>query len=226
MATPAAEQLYGLPLDEFTDARNSLVQELRRGGQRDEASEVAALRKPVLAAWVVNRLARDEAEDVERLIDAAAGIRSGRSGAEGSFREALERLTAAARRLLEETAHARDDVLQQVAGTLREGAAGDPELLASGTLTRPLEPSGFGAMAGSSLTAARRPAQRSSARRVDKEEVEAARRELADARAEARDLDRKARDALREADQARAAAEAAHARIEAAEARLARARGG
>lgn len=224
MATAAAETLYGLPLGEFTDARNALARQLRSDGRRDEAAEVAALRKPVLAAWVVNRLARDEPEDVGRLIETAVGIRSGRPDADAGFREALERLTAAARRLLEDEGHVRDDVLQQVVGTLREGAAADPELLASGTLVRPLEPSGFGAMAGASAPATRRPAKGRATSPAVPEKLEAARTALADARAEARRLEREARDAERAADRARTAAGAAHERVAAAEARLDRAR--
>jgi hypothetical protein len=224
MATAAAETLYGLPLAEFTESRDALARDLRSEGRRDEAAAVAALRKPVLAAWVVNRLARDEPDEMRRLIDAAASIRSGRDGAEAGFRDALDRLTAAARTMLEETGRAQGDVLQQVAGTLRAGAASDPELLAAGTLTRPLEASGFGAMAGAAPRAAE-PRARSGARRapprVDRKAVEAARRALAEARDEARRLERAARSAEHEAERARAAAEAAGGRVAAAEARLA-----
>jgi hypothetical protein len=225
MATAEAETLYGLPPGEFTAARNALARQLRSDGRRDAAAEVAALRKPAPAAWVVNRLARDEPEEIRRLIDAAAGIRSGRSDADAGFREALERLTTAARRLLEADGRVRDDVLQQVAGTLREGAAAEPELLASGTLVRPLEPSGFGAMAGASLPTARRAARRREPPPAGAEKLEAARSALAEARAEARRLEREAREAERAAERARAAAGAAHDRVTAAEARLDRARG-
>jgi hypothetical protein len=60
VADAEAERLYGLPLDEFTAARDARARELRRDGEREKAAEVAALRKPVLAAWLVNMLARDE----------------------------------------------------------------------------------------------------------------------------------------------------------------------
>ena len=77
MADAEAERLYGLPLDEFTTARDERARELRRDGQKEKAAEVAALRKPVVAAWVVNMLARDERADVRELVRAAEAIRTG-----------------------------------------------------------------------------------------------------------------------------------------------------
>ena len=50
--------LYGLPLSEFTRARNSLVKQQRAQGRDDDARTVAALSKPVLSAWTINQLAR------------------------------------------------------------------------------------------------------------------------------------------------------------------------
>src|SRR5262249_51149563 len=49
------DQLYGLPLGEFTAARNEAAAEL----SGDEAKRVKALRKPTGAAAAVNRLVRD-----------------------------------------------------------------------------------------------------------------------------------------------------------------------
>ena len=228
MADAEAERLYGLPLDEFTAARDARARELRQGGQREKAAEVAALRKPVLAAWVVNMLARDERADVRELVGAAKGIKAGTEGADAAFREALDRLTAAARRLLEGEGRSAEATLQQVAGTLRAAVATDPELLAAGTLTQPLESSGFGAMAGASPASPTRSRARKEKERpkVDRRAVERARKALAAARDEARDLQRAATAAEREARKAHDAAEQARERVAEAEARLADARGG
>jgi len=226
VADAEAERLYGLPLDEFTAARDARARELRQNGQREKAAEVAALRKPVLAAWVVNMLARDERADVRELVGAAKGIKAGREGAEAAFREALERLTAAARRLLEGEGRSVEATLQQVVGTLRAAAASDPELLAAGTLTQPLESSGFGAMAGASAPRrGSRGGKAPAAKRVDRRAVERARKAVAAAREEARTLERAASAAERDARKARQAADAARARVAEAEARLADARG-
>ena len=230
MAEAEAERLYGLPLEEFTAARDELARRLRSDGQREEASRVASLRKPVLAAWVVNRLVRAERDQTQRLLDAAEGIKAGRSGADESFREALERLTAAARELLEREGRSPDDVVQQVASTLRAGAASEPELLASGTLTRPIEASGFGAMAGAAVAPSRRRApskdEKAPKPRVDRKRVEAALRALSEARDEARRLQREATEADRRAREAREDADAARERVAEAEARFVEARGG
>lgn len=225
--TDEAERLYGLPLEEFTAARDALARELRADDRTEEAKEVAALRKPVLAAWVVNRLARNERDDVRTLVESAKGIRSRRAGAEEDFRDALDRLSASARTLLLAEKRSTDTTLQKVAATLRAGAASDPDLLLAGTLAQPIETTGFGAMAGAS------PAPRKSRARtakndrptIDRRAVERARKVLADARDEARALDRAASAAQREARKARDAADQAHARVAEAEARLADARG-
>lgn len=227
MADAEAERLYGLPLDEFTAARDARARELRRDGEREKAAEVAALRKPVLAAWLVNMLARDERGDIRELVAAAEGIKAGKEGADAAFRQALERLTDAGRRLLAAEGRSADATLQQVAGTLRAAAASDPELLASGTLTQPIEPSGFGAMAGASRPRARsRTAKAQAAKRVDRRAVERARKALAEARDEARALERTATSAEREARKARDAVEEARERVAEAESRLADARAG
>ena len=41
-----AKRLYGLPLEEFTAARNDAAAELRKAGAKEDAEAVKALRKP------------------------------------------------------------------------------------------------------------------------------------------------------------------------------------
>ena len=65
MMTMDLDDLYGLPLDRFIPERASLVRELRSGGEREQASVVAALRKPSVAAWAVNQLIRTQRREVE-----------------------------------------------------------------------------------------------------------------------------------------------------------------
>ena len=224
--TDEAERLYGLPLEEFTAAREAVVRELRADGRAEEAKEVSSLRKPVLAAWVVNRLARDEREEMRKLTGAAEEIKQGKAGADGRFRASLDRLTAAGRELLESTGHASDSAVQQVAATLRAGAAGSPDALSAGTLTKPLEASGFGAMAGAKMPPATRTDEsRKPRKRVDSARLEKARHAAEEAREEARALERAAREAERAARAAQARAEAARKKVAAAERRVAEARG-
>ena len=143
------DRLYGLPLAEFTKERDALARRLRADGKRDEATAIADLRKPVLGAWVVNRLARERRADVEALVEAAAGIRAGKPDADERFRTTTDGLARAAREVLAEADRRPSDaVLRDVATTLRAAAAADPDALLGGRLTEPVEPTGFEAMAG------------------------------------------------------------------------------
>jgi hypothetical protein len=227
--TGEIDRLYGLPLEEFTKERDALARRLRSEGSRDEAAEVAALRKPVLAAWVVNRLARERRDEVRRLVEAAEAIRSGTADADDRFRQTADELLRAARELLAEDGRKPSDaVLRDVATTLRAAAAAEPELLTSGRLLEPLEPSGFEAMAG----AVPRPAPRARAKPRDDDSgakrarVKEARQSLAEARDDARRLGREAGEAERIARRLRAEADEAERRVAEAEERLAGAREG
>ena len=68
------DRLYGLPLAEFTRARNEAAGELRKAGQRDAADQVKALRKPTAVAAAVNRLVREHRREVEQFLRAAAAV--------------------------------------------------------------------------------------------------------------------------------------------------------
>ena len=64
------DRLYALPLEEFTSGRDELAQRIRQEGDGALAAEIKKLRKPTLPAWVVNRLARQRALDMRRLLEA------------------------------------------------------------------------------------------------------------------------------------------------------------
>src|SRR5215208_532649 len=72
----AMRELYALPPGDFTSARDARVKELRADGDRDAAAAVKALRRPTVAAWALNQLARSRAKDVERLLEAGERLRS------------------------------------------------------------------------------------------------------------------------------------------------------
>src|SRR6058998_3424105 len=69
------DRLYALELGEFTAERDQLARELRSGGEREHADQVKSLRKPSLAAWTINQLARRERRDVDLLLDAGHRLR-------------------------------------------------------------------------------------------------------------------------------------------------------
>jgi hypothetical protein len=219
------DRLYGLPLAEFTKERDALARRLRADNRRDDAATVAELRKPVLAAWGVNQLAREQRTDIKALVDAAAAIRAGKPGADDRFRAAADDLVRAGRELLAAAGRpATDAVVRDVATTLRAAAAAEPpELLLGGRLTEPLEATGFEAMAGAaprrSARARREPKQPA---RPDRARVQQARKALASARDEAQTLGRAAHIAEREASRLRADADAAERGVAEAEAALAK----
>lgn len=178
----APEDLYGLPLEEFTPARDALAKELKAAGQKDAAAEVKRLRKPSLAAWALNRVARDDPEAVERLREAGADLRaaqeavlSGDTPAPPGLSGDAGRLRDAGRALAEEVdrvAALAGDVLQaagrpvsaaqqeKVVSTLRTAAIDDEagEVLARGVLVDELDATGFSLLgAGPSTGSASRP---------------------------------------------------------------------
>ena len=71
-----ADDLYAIPPGEFTRARDERAKALRKEGKREEADAVKALRKPTVAAWALNQLARRRAKGVERLLAAGEELRA------------------------------------------------------------------------------------------------------------------------------------------------------
>lgn len=155
----ALDELYGAALDEFVAERKRLAQKL--GG--DDAKDVAALKKPNVAAWALNQLARRERRDVDLLLDAGHRLRQAQAGVlrgaeKESFEDArrkesdaLKRLTKAAERLLRDArGPASASTLSQIEESLRAAAITEEgrELLARGRFTEPLRASGFDAYAG------------------------------------------------------------------------------
>jgi uncharacterized phage infection (PIP) family protein YhgE len=119
-----ADELYGLSLPEFTPARDAKAKELKG---TDLGKQVKALRKPSVAAWVVNLLVRRETEQVEQVLSVGAALREAQASMSGDALRELTRqrrqLTAAvttqARRTArEEGTKVTDAVADQVEATL------------------------------------------------------------------------------------------------------------
>src|SRR5918995_1419014 len=80
----AAEELYGLPPGEFTRARDERAKKLRKSGDREAADAVKALRKPTVAAWALDQLARQRGKELGRLLTAGEGLRGGARARRGT----------------------------------------------------------------------------------------------------------------------------------------------
>jgi hypothetical protein len=148
--------LYGLPLEEFTKARDELAKELRRAGKKEAADEVKALRKPSVSAWTVNQLARRRPQDIRALVAAGDELRKAqRAAVGGRGPDALRDASRAHRDRLDElTTAARDEfgasgaTLQRVVQTLRSASVDkeSAKALRAGTLAADVEQAGFGAL--------------------------------------------------------------------------------
>jgi hypothetical protein len=206
MADPvdgAAGLLYGLPLDEFTTARNAAAKELRDRGLAAEADAVKALAKPSVAAWAVNQLTRRRHADLDEFLEAAAAARDAQLGggadpheAIARQRRALETLVRAAREEL--GGDASEAVTGRIRQTLEAAAVDDgaAEAVRQGRLAKELEPAGFGTLAAHAKPA------RGKARAQPKETPAAAKKALAEARARLREAEDEHRAALAEERQA------------------------
>ncbi|SDZ16491.1 hypothetical protein SAMN05421684_3159 [Asanoa ishikariensis] len=89
MPDPVAE-LYTAPPDGFVAARAELVAAAKAAGQTDRAKQLGKLRKPTVAAWVVNLLALRRPELVDQLVELSAALRSAQRQLKG---DALRELT-------------------------------------------------------------------------------------------------------------------------------------
>ena len=159
-----AEELYGLAPGDFTDARNGYVKELKSAGDKELSERVKALRKPSVAAWVVNMLVRHQAEEMTQVLDLGASLRAAQADLDG---EALRELTKQRRRLVAAVAgkgralakelgtKLSESVLRQVEDTLHAAMIDtDAEAaVRTGMLVDPLNPSGTGSLKVASAVA-------------------------------------------------------------------------
>jgi hypothetical protein len=160
--------LYRLPFEQWTAARNALAARLRAAGRKADAEAVKALRKPSLSAWAVNQLFRSEGERMDELLAAGQRARAAQGqavagrGAE-AFREALkgarrqiEALRRRAAELLAEGGKPPGAAVVERVGTDLEALAFSPAAAAQGArgyLDADLDPPGFEVLAGVRLAA-------------------------------------------------------------------------
>jgi hypothetical protein len=151
--------LYGLPLDQFTPARDELARRLRADGDREGGEAVKRLRKPSLTAWALNQVRRADQSAVQELIAAGDRLRDaqerlisagereplGRAAAEERAR--VESLAADAGELLAGAGHPVSAAAQNKLSSTLHAVASNAEareLLLSGRLVRDYEISDLG----------------------------------------------------------------------------------
>lgn len=203
----AADELYGLPLPDFTRARDEYARRLRKEGLRDEGEAVKALRKPTVTAWALNQLARRRPDEVEKLLATGKRLREAQDALlAGGDRSGLQRASAEERELVTELTRAATEIAREAGGpagpslnerirnTLHAAALDEQTAaaLAAGRLVREQEAVGlFGApTAEAKPNAPRKRARERSAPQKEPEQGRKLEGELREARTEAQKAQR------------------------------------
>jgi hypothetical protein len=153
------DELFKLPLAEFTGARNALAARLKQSGRANDANLVKTLTKPSISAWTVNQLYWNHRTAVDALLAAGQRIRKAQtSGLAGkgmresldARREVLVELSELATSLLTEAGHnPGPDTIRRITTTLEAlsalGSLADGPIL--GRLTQDVDPPGFESLA-------------------------------------------------------------------------------
>ena len=153
--TAVAADLYALPLDEFTKARNDRAADARAAGDRELAEQIKQLKKPSASAWAVNMLSRHRADEISQLLDLGAALREAQTGLDADELRELGRqrqnLVAAvvrqARKVAAELGGPIGSSVADEVGQTLQAALADPDAaqaVTAGLLTRALSPSGWG----------------------------------------------------------------------------------
>lgn len=158
--------LYRLPPEEFTAARNALASRLGKEKRKDDAAEVKALPKPTPSAWAVNALFERQEQKMDALIAAGKRARTAqREAVAGRGAESLREAIRLARGLADElrwdaaqilSEHGRPPsrtLVERIAANLQAIAFSPAaaEQVARGWLERDLDPPGFEVLAGLQL---------------------------------------------------------------------------
>lgn len=155
------DELFKLPLSEFTGARNTLAARLKQSGRADDANLVKGLAKPSISAWTVNQLYWNHRAAFDRLLAAGqrfhkaqtsslAGKVADMKGSLEARRDALMHLSDLATSLLSEAGHnPSPETIRRITTTLEAISAlaslSDGPTL--GRLTQDVDPPGFESLA-------------------------------------------------------------------------------
>ncbi|MGW4634916.1 hypothetical protein [Nocardia sp. NPDC004415] len=151
----AAAELYGLDPGEFVSTRTERAAQARADGDRELAAAITALRKPTVAAWTVNLLARDAPAEIAALLDLGDALRAAQRQLSGTELRALgtqrqQVVNAMTKRAAELSAEhgrtATEQTLREVGQTLTAALA-DPEVadqIRTGVLPATVTYEGFG----------------------------------------------------------------------------------
>jgi len=151
----AADELYATGPDEFVERRAALVKQARAAGDKEAAGRIQAMRKPTVAAWLVNQLSRRYRDDLSLLVDLGVELRGGMVGISAAdMRELTKRRFQLVKVLVDRAgaiaAEAGRKVGNETAAAIRAtleatlAAQGSADQVLAGRLIEPIAVSGFG----------------------------------------------------------------------------------
>lgn len=197
------DRLYALPPAEFTPARTAEAKAAKDAGEASLAREIAGLRKPTVAAWAVNRAARELPDEMGELLALGEELRTAWAGQDAAALAELTGrrgvVTGRLARLVRERAGLSGAAAAEVEQTLDAATvdAGAAAQVRAGRLVKALSYSGFAPVPDSGGKPAKRGGEKGKAAKRAEEERKA--RELREATAAYEEW----RDALGAAVQAR-----------------------
>jgi hypothetical protein len=150
-----ADELYGLPPQDFVAARDERAARAREAGDSELAAALRALRRPAQGAWLVNLLWRDKRDTVEALLALGEELRRAQQQLSGDRLRELSAqrhrvvgaLVQEARRLASAAGvRVTADTGREVETTLNAALASDEvaQQVRSGRLVKPVAYAGFG----------------------------------------------------------------------------------
>jgi hypothetical protein len=136
------DELYREHPEGFVAGRNQLAKDLRAAGDRDAADRIKKLRRPSVAAWLINRTALSSPDPLEEFADASRRLEEAQGRAlEGdenavaewrdaaaSEREANAAVVEAAAGLARDSGHSINQRALELVGETLRAAAGNPNL--------------------------------------------------------------------------------------------------
>lgn len=150
-----ADELYGLPLEQFTKTRNERAKQIKADGDKELSATVKGLPKPSVAPWVMNMLVRHQGDELEQVLVLGESLRRAQAQLDGEELRELDRQRRQLTRAI--AAQARDlakklgqgvspAVATQVEETLHAAMADEDAAAAvrTGQLVEPLTATGFG----------------------------------------------------------------------------------
>lgn len=224
-----ARELYALAPDEFTAARNRRAADARSGGEKELAASIRALQKPSIGAWAVNLLVREQAEEIDQVLELGQTLRAAQADLDG---DALRQLSGQRRALVAALGKQAASLAKTAGHRISEAAVSEVEqtlnaamadaraaaALKTARLTRALDSTGLEAVDLTDAVGAPEEGLLDAVVEVEEERparIRPSKRQLTEARRAAADAARRAEDAAAELNAVRARIdEAAHRRLE------------